>query len=236
MNPYYDEQGITIYHGDSREVLPSLKRFESCITDPVWPNAIPQLVGSEDPYGLFAETVKLIKCDRIAIQLGCDSDVRFLNAVPKRKKYLRTCWLDYAVPSYKGRILYTGDVAYVFGKPPPAKPGHHVLPGRFSSARPDKLFTRKSGTHRRNKSFTRRKNDQLPHPCARRYEHVFWLVRFFGGKTVIDPFGGSGTTALACKEQGKRCTLIEIEEKFCELAATRLCQGVLPFNFSGEGA
>ncbi len=233
MKPYYDEQGITIYCGDCREILPSLDKFESCITDPVWPNAIPQLKGSKRPYALFGEMVKIIQCDRLAIQLGCDSDPRFLKCVPKEMKYLRTCWLDYAMPSYKGRILYTGDVAYVFGIPPKSRKGHHVLPGRFMSTKPDKLFTRKTGKHRNNKSFNRRENEGLPHPCARRFQHVYWLVRFFGGETVIDPFGGSGTTALACKEQGMKCTMIEIEERFCELAVSRLSQGVFEFS---EGA
>lgn len=44
------------------------------------------------------------------------------------------------------------------------------------------------------------------------------------GGSVIDPFAGSGTTGLACKLLGIPCTLIEIEEKFCELAVSRLQQ------------
>ena len=36
MKPFYEEDGITIYHGDAREILPQL-RAESIITDPIWP-------------------------------------------------------------------------------------------------------------------------------------------------------------------------------------------------------
>jgi DNA modification methylase len=47
---------------------------------------------------------------------------------------------------------------------------------------------------------------------------------------VIDPFGGSGTTARACKDLGKTCVLIEREERYCEIAAKRMGQEVLALN------
>ena len=39
MTPYYNHAGVTIYHGDCRDLLPMLSA-ESIITDPVWPNSI----------------------------------------------------------------------------------------------------------------------------------------------------------------------------------------------------
>jgi len=225
VKPYYDKNGITIYHGDCRDILPHLPKVDAVITDPIWPNAETSLPGSGNAETLYAEMISnLVDAERVVIQLGCDCDPQMLAVTTKRWPFFRVCWLEYACPSYKGRILWTGDVAYVYGKPPSTEVCR-VVPGRCISTKSDKLFRR--GT-KRNKERSG-DADSLPHPAPRRLQHVQWLVGWLSEGLILDPFAGSGTTLLAAKNANRPAIGIEIEEKYCEIAAKRLSQEVFDF-------
>jgi site-specific DNA-methyltransferase (adenine-specific) len=74
MKPYYQDDYATIFHGDCREILPTLPKVDLVLTDPVWPNSLPDLVGSDRPQELLAEALAVVDTKRIVIHLGCNSD------------------------------------------------------------------------------------------------------------------------------------------------------------------
>jgi hypothetical protein len=60
VTPYYQHAGVSLYHGDCRELLPSLPA-DRLITDPVWPNADARLAGADRPRELLAEALALAR-------------------------------------------------------------------------------------------------------------------------------------------------------------------------------
>ena len=213
MTPYYADALVTLYHGDCREILPHLQP-DTIVTDPVWPNARPDLFGSDDPAAMFS-AMWLACADlpkRAAVQLGCDTDPRFLLAVPPQMLFFRVAWLEIVRMGYKGRLGMTGDVGYLFGTPPPPRPGQHIIPGRCTDPDP---------------------SGQTPgHPTPRKFRHVQWLVHWWSAPDdlVVDPFAGGGTTLHAAKYLGRRAIGVEIEERYCEAAAERLSRQTAPLE------
>jgi hypothetical protein len=212
VKPYYEHAGITIYHGDCREILPSIKA-DALHTDPVWPNASVPLFGHDDPSGMLASALATTPASvkRLSIHLGCDSDSRFLMAVPPCWRFFRVCWLDLSRPYYKGRLLAGAECAYFFGEPPVSRDGARVIPGMRRDSEPTGPFP--------------------GHPCPRKLGHVAFIVQWWSApdEIIVDPFMGSGTTLRAAKDLGRKAIGIEIEEKYCELAARRMGQEMLPF-------
>ncbi|HWP38981.1 MAG TPA: site-specific DNA-methyltransferase [Gemmatimonadales bacterium] len=229
MTPYYEQDGITIYHGDARDILGGLAGGFRLITDPVWPNADPRLRGADAPTGLLQAVLTVADARTVVLQLGRASDPRILAVVPERWPFLCVSWLRYACPSFRGRVLNEADVAYAFGEPISSRPGRRVIPSTSVSTRGE--YPRRHGRNRTSQEF-QETQDVLPHPTPRHLRHVKWLVQWFSdsGELIVDPFSGTGTTLVAAKELGRRAIGIEIEERYCEIAAKRLAQGVLDFG------
>ena len=220
IKPYYQDEWVTIYHGDCREILPELEvKFSGIITDPPWPGtekkSNPDL--DYDIYEVFTGAAQYFQklSDRLIVILGCDSDPRFLTTVPKGYPYLLTCWLRRIPPTYKGHILYGADVAYIFG-----------TPRAREYAGPTGTGILQSETY----SVSLRKRDKInTHPTFRPLRTMKWLVSHYTqeGEIILDPFSGSGTTLLAAKETGRKAVGIELVEKYCEIAVKRCSQSVM---------
>jgi site-specific DNA-methyltransferase (adenine-specific) len=193
--------------GDCLKLLRDIGPVDTVITDPVWPNVPPGLLeGWQAPADLLADALALVDAKRIVIVTRYDSDPRFLSAVPARWPFFRVQTLKYAVPGYNGRKLGGYEYAYSFGEPVKSRPGRRVIPGEGPT------ITRPTPPN--------------GHPCPRSVGHFRWLVNWWSepGETVLDPFMGSGTTALACYELGRSFIGMEIDPTYHAIAMFRVAQ------------
>lgn len=67
-----------------------------------------------------------------------------------------------------------------------------------------------------------RQRDGWFHQHQKPIELMEWCIRFTAGQTILDPFAGSGTTAVACVRTGRKSISIEKEPKYCEIAKRRI--------------
>jgi 16S rRNA G966 N2-methylase RsmD len=217
--PFYDRDGITIYHGDSLEILPLLGRFDLLLTDPPYgvefagkstkytkPSG--GYLGGDSEIGPEVVRMALNQCDRGVVFTGN----KLLHDYPKPKDVGCVYCPGGAGTGPWGFICFHAVLYY--GK----RPGGPKSPSSLS------------GNHISEKNG---------HPCPKPIEWINWAMQMGSveGELVVDPFGGSGTTARAAKDLGRRAIIIEKEEQYCEIAVARLAQDVLQFfpqNAIGE--
>ena len=225
VTPYYDHDGIVIYHGDCRDVLPALG------------TAVDVLV-SDPPYGMDLGSHKGVN-DKRPRELRRQAYANYVDSV---ENYRST-----VVPAI-GAAVNICERGAVFGYAPPIweLPAPDAVGGVFIPAAtgrspwgfqnialvcfygvaPDLHL---GAAHTTVKRSGRADVETIGHPCPKPIEWMTWLVGLTSreSETVLDPFMGSGTTLVAAKQLGRRAIGIEIEERYCEIAAKRLAQGVL---------
>lgn len=70
----------------------------------------------------------------------------------------------------------------------------------------------------------------IGHPTSKPLRLMRTLIDRCPPGVIADPFAGSGSTLVAAKQLGRKAIGVEIEERYCEIAARRLAQGVLDFG------
>lgn len=213
IKPYYQERDILILHGDARKIVPQLERVATVITDPPWKllSDVQVVIGNDRAVELWSEIAPDLaaRADRVIVWLPCTADPReWLGPLPM--PFLRGIMIRRAIPGYFGRVLLDVEQAYALGTWPRPYKGRMVIPGGLE--------------------ITYVSTDRVNgHPAPRSEIVARWLVKFWSdeGDIILDPFGGSGTTARAAKDLGRKAILIEIEERYCEIAAKRMAQAVM---------
>lgn len=209
MKEYYnDGKGIVILHGDSEEIVRSLPPPELIICDP--------------PYGMDYQSgwrTKHQQMDKIA------NDKKFpawvLELKPSVGMFLCCRWDNlYEIPKPKSFIVWDkmrhgmGDLEHEFGR---QWEGIAFYPGpqhKFDGRPVDLIRTASTPPHK------------LVHPNEKPPQLFTSLIMSHKGN-ILDPFCGTGSVLRCAKDLGRTATGIEIEEKYCELAAERLRQEVL---------
>jgi DNA modification methylase len=214
MTPYYSEDGITIYHGRAEIVLPTLDRCGLLLTDP--PYGIGEAAGRNKSRGLLA----------VSKDYGNES---WDNEPPPP-------WLlSQAVAKCNESIVFGGNY---FGLPPSScwlvwdkdngatdfadcELAWTNLPKavRRLKFRWQGMLQEHGGAHK----------EPRFHPTQKPLPVMRWAITHStaNGSTILDPFMGSGTTLVAAKLEGRPAIGIEQSERYCEIAANRLRQGVL---------
>ena len=236
MTPYYQDDAVTIYHGDCREVLPALSGVGQVLTSP--PYNLDGGAGTEwarlnDGYDTHRDA--LPRAEYVAWQ----------------REVLRLCWAiltDDGAIFYNHKPLIGGDCVRL---------PFDLLP------MPVARYLRQIITWDRGSGFTRTFCHYVPNyewvllvakPTFRintRSVDDVWRIPFETGsehpapfplalatraigstdaQLVLDPFAGSGTTLRAAKDLGRKAIGIEISEAYCEIAAKRMAQEVLDFG------
>lgn len=217
MKPYFQEDGITIYHGDCREVMPSLETCDLLLTDP--PYGLNFDSNHESTWSAIAGDDSTILRDWLFENLPCGNAYVFGTwKLPRPSQCRQVLIWDKGANSGMGDLSFpwknSFEEIYVIGNDFSGSRDEAILRGH-------RVYTWESGPAHDG-------NGRL-HPTEKPLSLVTYLLSRSNARLVLDPFMGSGTTLRAAKDSGRRAIGIEIEEKYCEIAAKRLAQKVLAF-------
>lgn len=247
--PYYETENGKLYHGDCIDILPHLKKTDIVITDPPYgltQNGWDNLEVTIKSFDIMYNDNIVFTCQNPSTSIlivryinkfkWCDvwhksQAVGFLNArvMPLRQHE------DIVVLS-NSKIKYRPNVT----KKHPKDIRPHGNTARSSSY--GKYNTERKRTIPIDETYPRSvryyENSQNGfHPTEKPISLIMDFVLNFSdiNDIVKDPFGGSGTTAIACERLKRKWILIEKEEKYCEIAAKRIEQErqQLKFEFRG---
>ncbi len=201
LKPYYEHGGIVIYHGDCREVLATIQA-DAMITDPPYGVGFTYRSYCDDE----SSWLEVLATLRISVaqmpSAVCMSFARLWEMPPAR---WAACWFK------PGSVRRSKIGGWSTWEPV-------LLYGAGWNIANDLLRLPDAANHT---------PEAGGHPCPKPLRLFRWLINGHAAGTIVDPFMGSGTTLRAAKDLGRKAIGIEIEERYCEIAANRLRQEVL---------
>lgn len=217
MSPYYQDEAVTIYHGDSLIIAPSLQGRFVIIADPPygmnWDTNTNRFSGGQQGQKRGKDWNAPIAGDDVPFDpspwLKYQKVILFgSNHYAQRLPVGTTLvWIKRNDTAF-GSFLSDAEVAWMKG-------GHGVYCFRDVSGN--------SAGSSYGKVHPTQKTERVMHWCIEK-------ANLLEGETILDPFMGSGTTLRAAKDLGRKAIGIEIEERYCEIAAKRMAQEVFAFK------
>jgi DNA modification methylase len=256
MTPYYQDDFVTLFHGDCIEVLPSLSGVDLVFTSPPYNLGTHPTAKKSGMHAGSGYTANGKTWNRVADLAGGygkhDDAMPHADYDEWQTTFVHLAWQSL---SDEGAIFYNHKPRPFGGELKLPLVYGHDLPLRqiivwdrgvgmnFSTshflpksewicvwAKPAWQLTDKSASAVGD-VWRVRPEDATDHPAPFPYELPRRAISATGASVVLDPFAGSGTTLRAAKNLGRRAVGIELEERYCELAAARCSQDV--FDFGG---
>lgn len=216
--PYYEDAAVKLYLGDAREILPQLDRVDLVLTDP--PYGVEGGHGGQlsdyrktDYLGEWEDTPEYINDVCVPIIQDCIKLARTVVLTPGSRRLCSYPQPDAVGGFYAPAASRIGRFGFQNLHP-------IFFYGHYKNAGKGALHTVRVLTE------TAEDNG---HPCPKPLLAWKWLLDRCSepGDLVLDPFAGSGTTLRAAKDLGRKAIGIEIEERYCEIAAKRMSQMVM---------
>lgn len=226
MTPYYEDDAVILFHGSWEEVLPSL-------CSPTAHDLAPDVVVTDPPYGIGwsrGENTNRYSKSHNGIQGDEDTSTRdnLLAALADVPAVVFGSF--YAPPPDRVRQVLvwrkpadSGVVGSTTGYRRDAEPIYLLNPW------PQRKVRWSSVVHSSCESI-KAACVETGHPHTKPVDLMRTLLHRAPPGLILDPFAGSGSTLRAAKDLGRKAVGIEIEERYCEIAARRLDQLVLPFE------
>lgn len=235
MPKYYEDSHVTLYHGDAFEFMASMgdQTVDAVITDPPYTERTHSKARSRSHKNGSKD---VIKNGVPAFAAITDDDLReIMSKLGRVTKSWVVSTLDYkhafefdVDPPEGLKVQRLG--VWVKKAPTPQLTGDRPAQGWEAIAYMHRAKGRSKwnggGLHGNYYLDTDR---AAGHPTAKPQSMIQDIVRKFSnrGDTILDPFAGSGTTLRAAVDEGRRAIGVELEERYCEIIARRLDQGVL---------
>jgi len=221
VNPYYEDEFVTLYHGDCREITEWLAA-DVLVTDPPygvrWES---RHGGNRGPRARRARTA-----DAVAGDDSPDARDAVLEMWGKRPALVFGSWRVVRPARCHALLIWNKEGAYSAMSNGPFFTNHEEIYALGSD-------WPKVGKPLRSVITTTEHRSQhvaaIGHPTPKPDSLMGQLVDRTEG-VIADPFAGSGSTLVAAKRLGRRAIGVELDERYCEIAAKRLAQGVLDFG------